>query len=146
MARVEFTNNYQDLSTGNGFQFKFICESCGNGYISSWKPNTAGIAGSVLRGAGSILGGIFGRAASGSYQIQEAIGGPAHDSAPSSAPSAGRRSSNAMARTCRLVRAARCVDAAELASQWLPGRLLSFAALERLARPIFSTKVMISPS
>ena len=32
MARIEFTDNYQDLSTAIGFQFKFLCESCGNGY------------------------------------------------------------------------------------------------------------------
>jgi DNA-directed RNA polymerase subunit M/transcription elongation factor TFIIS len=81
MARVEFTNNYQDHSTENGFQFKFFCESCGNGYLSSWKANATGIAGSVLRGAGSVLGGIFGRAASGAYEIEKAVGGPAHDSA-----------------------------------------------------------------
>ena len=81
MARVEFTNNYQDLSTENGYQFKFFCESCGNGYMSSWKANATGIAGSVLRGAGSVLGGIFGRAAAGTHEIQRAIGGPAHDAA-----------------------------------------------------------------
>ena len=81
MPRIEFTNNYQDLSTDHGFQFKFVCELCGNGYLSSWKANKTGIAGSVLRGAGSILGGMFGRAASGSYEIQQAIGGPEHDRA-----------------------------------------------------------------
>jgi hypothetical protein len=81
MARVEFTNNYQDLSTENGFQFKFFCESCGNGYVSSWKANATGIAGSMLRGAGQVFGGIFGRAASGTHEIQRAIGGPAHDAA-----------------------------------------------------------------
>lgn len=81
MARVEFTNNYQDLSTENGFQFKFICECCGNGYMSSWKANSVGIAGSVLRGAGQLFGGVFGRAAAGAHEIQNAVGGPAHDSA-----------------------------------------------------------------
>ena len=81
MAHVEFTNNYQDLSTANGFQFKFFCECCGNGYMSSWQANATGIAGSVLRGAGAVFGGIFGRAASGAHEIQNAIGGPAHDSA-----------------------------------------------------------------
>ena len=81
MPRVEFTNNHQDLSTENGFQFKFICESCGNGYLSSWRANKVGIAGSLLRGAGQIFGGVFGSAAAGSYEIQKAIGGPAHDEA-----------------------------------------------------------------
>lgn len=81
MAHIEFTDNYQDLSTDNGYQFKFFCQSCGNGYMSSWQANKAGIATDLLRGAGSIFGGIFGRAAAGSYEIQRAVGGPAHDHA-----------------------------------------------------------------
>ncbi len=81
MARIEFTDNYEDLSTENGFQFRFRCESCGNGYLSSWQPNKVGIAASILRGAGHIVGGVLGRAASGSYEIQRAIGGPQHDRA-----------------------------------------------------------------
>jgi uncharacterized protein (UPF0212 family) len=81
MPHIEFTNNYQDLSTENGFQFKFFCESCGNGNMSSWQANATGIAGEMLRGAGNIFGGLLGRAASGSYEIQKAVGGPAHDQA-----------------------------------------------------------------
>jgi hypothetical protein len=81
MAHIEFTNNYQDLSTENGFQFKFVCESCGNGYLSSWQVNAVGIAGSLLRGAGQIFGGLVQRAAAGSYEVQRAIGGVGHDSA-----------------------------------------------------------------
>jgi len=81
MAHIEFTNNYQDLSTENGFQFKFFCESCGNGYLSSWQANAVGIAGSLLRGAGQIFGGVVGRAAAGSYEVQRAIGGASHDHA-----------------------------------------------------------------
>lgn len=81
MARIEFTDNYQDLSTDNGYQFKFFCQCCGNGYMSSWKANKLGVAGGLLRGAGSLFGGVFGRAGSSAYDIQHAIGGPAHDSA-----------------------------------------------------------------
>lgn len=81
MANIEFTNNYQDLSTDQGFQFKFHCMSCGNGYMSSWKPNTGGIATGLLRGASNLFGGMFSGAASGAYEIQRAIGGPAHDQA-----------------------------------------------------------------
>ena len=81
MGRVEFTDNYEDLSTENGYQFKFVCESCGNGHLSSWQASATGIAGSVLRTAGSLFGGILGRAAYGSHEIQRAIGGPAHDKA-----------------------------------------------------------------
>jgi ribosomal protein L32 len=81
MARIEFTDNYQDLSTDLGFQFKFMCECCGNGYMSSWQASTTGIAGSVVRAAGNIFGGLFGRAASGAYEVQRAVGGPEHDRA-----------------------------------------------------------------
>lgn len=81
MAHIEFTDNYQDLSTDQGFQFKFFCKECGNGYMSTWKANTLGVTAGLLRGAGDLLGGVFGRAASGTYEVQRAIGGPAHDSA-----------------------------------------------------------------
>ena len=85
MAHIEFTDNYQDLSTDTGFQFKFFCQSCGNGYMSSWQANKVGIAGDVVRAAGNIFGGIFGRASSGSYEIQRAVGGTEHDHALESA-------------------------------------------------------------
>jgi ribosomal protein L32 len=85
MAHIEFTDNYEDLSTDTGFQFKFHCKSRGNGYMSSWQANKAGIAGDVVRAAGSIFGGIFGRASSGAYEIQKAVGGPEHDHALESA-------------------------------------------------------------
>ena len=60
MGRVEFTDNYEDLSTENGYQFKFVCESCGNGHLSSWQASATGIAGSVLRTAGSLFGAVHG--------------------------------------------------------------------------------------
>ncbi len=81
MARIEFTDNYQDLSTDLGYQFKFYCETCGNGYMSSWKASKSGVGGSLLRGAGGLLGGILGQAANSSYEIQRVVGGPAHDKA-----------------------------------------------------------------
>jgi hypothetical protein len=81
VAPIEFTDNYEDLSTDTGFQFKFCCENCGNGYMSTWKASKTGIAGGLLRGAGSIFGGILGSAGAGAYEIQQAVGGPAHDNA-----------------------------------------------------------------
>ncbi len=85
MARIEFTDNYEDLSTDLGYQFKFFCESCGNGYMSSWQASTSGMASSVVRAAGNIFGGLFGRAASGAWEVQRAVGGPEHDRALESA-------------------------------------------------------------
>jgi double zinc ribbon protein len=81
MAVIEFTGNYQDLSTDKGYQFKFFCEKCGNGYMSSFKASAMGMAASAAQVAGSLFGGIFGRAASGAYEVQRAVGGPAHDAA-----------------------------------------------------------------
>ena len=81
MAVIEFTDNYRDLSTDQGFQFKFRCERCGEGLMSSFQTNTIGVAGSLLRGAGGLLGGIFGQAASGAYEVQRAVGGALHDAA-----------------------------------------------------------------
>jgi hypothetical protein len=81
MTRIEFTDNYEDLSTESGYQFKFMCEKCGNGYMSSWKASKSGMASGLLRGAGSMLGGFLGSASAGADQLQDLISGPAHDHA-----------------------------------------------------------------
>jgi len=81
MATIEFTGNVQDLSTDRGYQFKFYCEKCGNGYMSSFKTSTMGMASSAMQVASNLLGGIFGKAADTAYEIQRAVGGPAHDAA-----------------------------------------------------------------
>lgn len=81
MASIPFTGNYQDLSTDKGYQFKFFCEKCQNGYMSTFRPSVMGLAASAAQAAGNLLGGIFGHAASGAYEIQRAVAGPAHDAA-----------------------------------------------------------------
>ncbi|NLO04810.1 MAG: zinc ribbon domain-containing protein [candidate division WS1 bacterium] len=80
MALIEFTDNYEDLSTDVGFQFKFLCERCGNGYMSEFQSFTAGKAMGFLRAATSLLGRGHGVVDS-AYEIQRAVGGPAHDNA-----------------------------------------------------------------
>ena len=80
-THIEFTDNYEDLSTDLGFQFKFVCERCGNGFMSSYERSTLGAAGSVLRGAANLLGGFLGRVADASYEFNRAVGGSAHDEA-----------------------------------------------------------------
>lgn len=80
-THIPFTDNYQDLSTEDGFQFRFNCERCGNGYMSSYQRNLTDMAGDALRAASSLFGGVFGRAASSSYDIQRMVGGAAHDAA-----------------------------------------------------------------
>lgn len=78
---IEFTGNYEDLSTDTGYQFKFICERCSNGYMSSYHANKLGVAGGLMRGASNFMGGMMGRGADSAYDIQRAIGGKGHDGA-----------------------------------------------------------------
>lgn len=81
MALIQFTKNHSDHSTDKGYQFEFFCDRCGNGFMSGFKPSVAGYAGSALRAAGDLLGGVFGRAGSSAYEIERAIQGPGHDKA-----------------------------------------------------------------
>ena len=59
-----FTDNYQDRSTNEGYQFEFFCERCGNGYNSSFKRSVTGFGGKLLRMGGDLIGGEWGRKAS----------------------------------------------------------------------------------
>ncbi len=81
MALIQFTRNHSDHSTDKGYQFEFFCDRCGNGYMSEFKASVTGMAGSALRAASSIFGGILGNVSHGSYEIERAIQGPAHDKA-----------------------------------------------------------------
>lgn len=81
MVAIRFTGNYEDLSTDRGYQFKFYCEKCSNGYMSSFQTSKLGMAASAARVAGDLFGGFFGNVANSSYEVQRAVGGPAHDSA-----------------------------------------------------------------
>jgi ribosomal protein L32 len=81
MGAIQFVQNYEDLSTDRGYQFKFHCDRCGNGYMSTYEGSTLGMASGFLSAASSLFGGFFGQAANSTYQIQQAIGGKAHDSA-----------------------------------------------------------------
>ncbi|MBA3532657.1 MAG: zinc ribbon domain-containing protein [Ardenticatenales bacterium] len=81
MSLIHFTQNHEDLSTDRGFQFKFFCDRCGNGYLSPFETSVPGIAGDILRTAGNLFGGILGRVSDSSYEIQQSIGGKAHDEA-----------------------------------------------------------------
>ncbi|MBI2765347.1 MAG: zinc ribbon domain-containing protein [Chloroflexi bacterium] len=78
---IEFTGNYQDLSTDVGFQFKFFCERCNNGFMSTHKANKLGVAGGLLRGASNFVGSSLGRGADSAFEVQRAVGGKQHDGA-----------------------------------------------------------------
>jgi len=81
MPSIPFTDNYQDLSSNRGFQFKFMCQKCGNGYESSFQANKLGTAAAAANAAASLLGGIFGKAAQSAEALESMVAGPQHDAA-----------------------------------------------------------------
>ncbi|TMC56946.1 MAG: zinc ribbon domain-containing protein [Chloroflexi bacterium] len=81
MALIQFVRNYDDLSTDRGFQFKFYCDRCGNGYETAFQANaTAGIS-DMLDTASSIFGGLFNAAASVGQHAKSAAYQQAKDAA-----------------------------------------------------------------
>jgi membrane protease subunit (stomatin/prohibitin family) len=81
MALIQFTRNHTDHSTDKGSQFEFFCDRCKNGFMTEFKPSMVGMAGSALRMAGGLFGGLLGQAGSNSYEIERMVRGPAHDKA-----------------------------------------------------------------
>ena len=91
MALIPFVRNYEDLSTDRGYQFKFYCDKCGNGYLSRFQPSAIGTAGSLLRAAGDLFGGWASSAGNSAYEMQRAVGGKAHDNALQTAVEEGKQ-------------------------------------------------------
>ena len=60
---IFFTDNYQDRSTNDGYQFEFFCRRCGNGYSSSFQHSVTGFGGRLLRLGGDLVGGAVGEKA-----------------------------------------------------------------------------------
>jgi hypothetical protein len=71
-GEIEFTNNYTDQSTENGFQYEFKCNRCQNGYRTEFDTFEIAAATNVLEGASSMLGGIFGQAANVAQRAKSA--------------------------------------------------------------------------
>ena len=90
MGMIQFVSNYDDLSTDKGYQFKFHCDKCGNGYMSRYQPSLTGTGGSLLRAAGDLFGGWLSSAGNSAYEIQRAVGGKAHDEALQKAVEEGK--------------------------------------------------------
>jgi membrane protease subunit (stomatin/prohibitin family) len=85
MVKIEFTNNYSDLSTDRGFQFEFFCDRCGTGYRTNFQPSVIGNVASALDAASGLFGGVFGRAADLGERARSAAWEKAHDEAFSKA-------------------------------------------------------------
>lgn len=79
--KIEFTRNYNDLSTNQGFQFEFFCNRCSTGYRTHFKPSLTGTVSGAMSAAGSLFGGIFGKAADLSERVRSASWEKAHDEA-----------------------------------------------------------------
>lgn len=91
MALIQFVQNYQDLSTDRGYQFKFFCDKCHNGFLTAFQTSAMGMAETALRVAGNLFGGVFNTVGNSAYEIQRAVGGPAHDAALTAAVDEGKR-------------------------------------------------------
>lgn len=78
---VPFTDNYSDISNENGYQFEFFCERCGSGYRSPFDASALGMGASIMRAAGGMFGGMFGRAAHGADELNRMTNSKAKDKA-----------------------------------------------------------------
>jgi len=85
MDKIEFSRNYSDLSTNQGFQFEFFCDRCHLGYRTKFQSNTLGTVSSALGAAGSLFGGVFNQAANLGERARSAAWEKAHDEAFSKA-------------------------------------------------------------
>ena len=90
MSMIQFVANYDDLSTDKGYQFRFHCDKCGNGFMSHYEANALGTAAELLNAASNIFGGFLGSAGNTAYGIQRAVGGQQHDSALEKAVQEGK--------------------------------------------------------
>jgi membrane protease subunit (stomatin/prohibitin family) len=79
--KIEFTSNYSDLSTDQGFQFEFNCNRCGTGYRTRFQASGISAVSGALDAANSLFGGFFGRAADMSERVRSAGWERAHDEA-----------------------------------------------------------------
>jgi hypothetical protein len=58
--KIQFTRNYNDLSTNRGFQFEFFCDRCGTGFRTRFEASALGTMAGALEAASSLFGGVFG--------------------------------------------------------------------------------------
>lgn len=78
---IEFTRNYTDHSTEQGFQYEFFCDRCGNGKRTPFKPFSLNKVSGVLDAASSLFGGVFSSAADVGGRVSSAAYERAKDQA-----------------------------------------------------------------
>jgi hypothetical protein len=81
MALIQFVRNYDDLSNDRGFQFKFHCDKCGNGYMTQFQASSIGVAESLLNVASNLLSGGWNRVGTAAHEVERMVGGRMHDAA-----------------------------------------------------------------
>jgi hypothetical protein len=69
MATIPFTNSYVDLSSGRGFRFKFHCQKCGHGCVSTFQTNTLSTVATAAQVVANLLGGLLGQSAVGAGAV-----------------------------------------------------------------------------
>ncbi|HLE13897.1 MAG TPA: zinc ribbon domain-containing protein [Anaerolineales bacterium] len=79
--KIEFTRNYSDQSTEQGFQFEFYCDRCESGFRNRFQPFALGTVSNALGAAGSLFGGLFNQAADLGERARSATWEKAHDEA-----------------------------------------------------------------
>lgn len=72
MGLRDFVKNHEDMSDDNGFQFKFFCDICGDGYLTRYKEAPFAKAKSVARVAEG-LGALLGRSTYGAGSTMDAL-------------------------------------------------------------------------
>jgi hypothetical protein len=84
---VPFTDNFNDLSNTEGYQFEFHCERCGNGYRSGFSRDRVEMGRGMLRAVGSLFGGKLEELSNATQQwrYDRATNSPAKDKALASA-------------------------------------------------------------
>jgi len=78
---IKFVSNYSDHSTDNGFQFEFRCDRCQSGFRTRFMQWSVATAANMADAVGSMLGGVFGRAADMGHRVRSAQWEKAHDQA-----------------------------------------------------------------
>jgi membrane protease subunit (stomatin/prohibitin family) len=79
--KIQFTRNYSDQSTSQGYQFEFYCDRCGNGFRTRFKPSVTGTVTGAMDAANSLFGGLFSKAADLTERVRSAGWEKAHDDA-----------------------------------------------------------------
>jgi hypothetical protein len=73
----DFVKNFEDMSDQNGFQFKFRCDICGDGYMTKYTAapyaKAKGLFGAAS-GLGNTFGGAFGGIGNSGWGAQQAAG------------------------------------------------------------------------